>query len=98
MIILVWQIFIKHFLNAGPVRNPKEHSSEIHSNGMGGTRKALRDCWSLCSRPAHTAPRLRSYELCLGEAPGKAYGKQWRKISPHSEGPLAQGSETCARE
>lgn len=33
MIILVWQIFIKCFLNAGPVQSPKEPSSELHSNG-----------------------------------------------------------------
>lgn len=91
MIILVWQIFIKHFLNARPIQSPKEHSSELHSNGIGGTTKVLRNGWPLSSHPAHTASQLRGYELCLGEAPRKAYGKQWRKISPHSEGPLPAG-------
>lgn len=91
MIILVWQIFIKHFLNAGPVQSPKEHSSELHSNGMGGTRKALRDCWSLCSRPAHTAPRLRSYELCLGEAPREGQWKTMEGDLPTFRGPTAPG-------
>lgn len=93
MIILDWQIFIKHFLNAGPIRSPKDHSSELHSNGMGGTMKALRDCWSLLSHPVPTAPQHRGYELCLLGDPRKVYGKQWRKISLHSEGkgPLPAG-------
>lgn len=99
MIILDWQIFIKHFLNAGPIRSPKDHSSELHSNGMGGTMKALRDCWSLLSHPVPTAPQHRGYELCLLGGPQEGLWKTMEEDLPafRGQGPTACRILKCTR-
>ena len=70
-------------------RNPAVNFTVMDGRHNRTTQESL----SLLYHPAHSTSQLRCYELCPGAEGGggkgrKAYGKQWRKISPHSKDPL----------